>query len=65
MPVPDVPAVFLKPSAALAGPYPEEIILPRSFIKDDAADWESELALVLGKDCKNVSEENAMEHLLG
>ena len=32
---------------------------------DDCADYESELAIVLSKDCKNVSEADAAAYILG
>jgi 2-keto-4-pentenoate hydratase/2-oxohepta-3-ene-1,7-dioic acid hydratase in catechol pathway len=55
----------MKPSTSLAGPYPTDIVIPKSVVTDDAADYESELAIVIGKPCKNVSEENALDYLLG
>ena len=36
-----------KPSTSLGGPWPEETILPKSFLKDNAADYEAELVCVL------------------
>ena len=65
METPDVPSVFMKPSNSLGDPYPAPTILPAAFVKDDAADYESEVALVIGKTAKNVSEEDAMDYLLG
>jgi len=65
METPDVPSVFMKPSNSLGDPYPAPTILPAAFVKDDAADHESEVALVIGKTAKNVSEEDAMDYLLG
>lgn len=40
-------------------------MLPKEYIKDEAADYESELAIVIGKEAKNVSEEDALDYLLG
>ena len=57
--------MFYKPSTALANPYPQPTIIPKSVIKDDAADFESEVAIVIGKTCKNVTEEEALDYLLG
>lgn len=65
MAVPTVPTVFMKPAQALADPFPAPTIIPKSFVKDNAADYESELVLVIGKDAKNVSEEDALEYLAG
>lgn len=65
MDLPTVPILFFKPCTTLADPYPAPTILPRSFIQDEAADFESEVAIVIGKDCKNVSEDDALDYLLG
>jgi len=63
--MPAVPSVFLKPATSLASPWPEPTVIPRSVLADNAADYESEVAIVLGKSCKNVSEEEALDYLLG
>ena len=60
-----MPVLFMKPSTALAGPFPNPIVIPRAYAADDAADYESEIAIVIGKDCKNVSESEALDYLLG
>ncbi|GAM40328.1 hypothetical protein TCE0_038f12598 [Talaromyces pinophilus] len=60
--IPTVPEVFTKPSTTLIGPS-DPIILPK--IAPDAVDLEVELAVVIGKDCKNVDAESAMDYVLG
>lgn len=65
MAIPTVPVLFMKPSTALADPHPAPTVIPKAFVKDNAADYESEVAVVLGKPCKNVSEEDAMDYVLG
>ncbi|KWU46720.1 putative mitochondrion protein [Rhodotorula sp. JG-1b] len=65
LPIPEVPVLFMKPSTALSDPFPAPTVLPKAFEKDDSADYESELAVVLGKDCKNVPEADAMDYVLG
>lgn len=65
LPIPNVPVLFMKPSTSLADPYPSPVVIPKAFVSDDAADYESEVALVLGKDCKNVAESEALDYLLG
>lgn len=65
MAIPKVPILFSKPSTALAGPHPDLVILPKAFIKDESADYEAELGVILGRDTKNVSEEEAMDYVLG
>ena len=63
--MPDVPSLFLKPSTSLGDPYPAPTMIPKSFVKDHAADYESEVAVIIGKRCKNVSEDEAMDYVLG
>jgi len=65
MEVPSVPILFMKPATALAGPYPEPIIVPKWTIPSKSADYESELAVIIGKTCKDVSEADAMDYVLG
>lgn len=62
---PDVPSVFMKPANSLGDPYPAPTIIPEPFVKDDAADYEAELAIVIGKTAKNVKEKDAMDYVLG
>jgi 2-keto-4-pentenoate hydratase/2-oxohepta-3-ene-1,7-dioic acid hydratase in catechol pathway len=63
MVLPDMPTVFLKPDTALTGPG--EIVLPRLTQLDNCGDYESELAVVIGRTAKNVSEADALDHVLG
>ena len=65
MALPDVPVLFTKPSTALADPYPAPTIIPKHTLKDDSCDYESELVIVIGKKCKNVSEAEALDCVLG
>ncbi|KAK4204845.1 hypothetical protein QBC40DRAFT_190883 [Triangularia verruculosa] len=65
MTIPDIPTLFLKPPTCLAGPYPEPTIIPKHTIASDSADYESELAIILGKEAKNVSEADALDYVLG
>ena len=61
LPIPETPVVFLKPStsAAAAG---DNIIYPEMCHR---LDYEAELAVVIGKTAKNVSEEKALNYVLG
>ncbi len=61
MPIPTEPVVFMKAISALSGPN-DDVILPKGSTKGD---WEVELAVVIGKETKNVSEERAMEYVAG
>jgi 2-keto-4-pentenoate hydratase/2-oxohepta-3-ene-1,7-dioic acid hydratase in catechol pathway len=56
------PVVFIKPSDALAGPYDDVEIFKEA---QSQLDYEGELAVVIGKDGKNISEEDALDHVLG
>ncbi|HTR70270.1 MAG TPA: fumarylacetoacetate hydrolase family protein [Mycobacteriales bacterium] len=59
--VPDLPLIFLKPSTAVVGPG-EPIFAPPSSTR---VDYEGELAVVIGRLCRDVPEERAMDVVLG
>lgn len=65
MSIPSEPTVFMKPATSLADPYPAPTVIPKHTLKDNCADYESELAIVIGKKCKNVSEADALSYVLG
>ncbi|KAI1345020.1 hypothetical protein F5Y15DRAFT_14754 [Xylariaceae sp. FL0016] len=65
MALPDIPMMFMKPATALADPWPVPTVIPKHTLADDCADYESELAIVIGKKCKNVSESDALSYVLG
>ncbi|KAI4148521.1 MAG: hypothetical protein LQ340_005054, partial [Diploschistes diacapsis] len=66
MDVPAVPPLFLKPATALAHPWPTATVpLARQSVETGSGDYESELAVVLGTEARNVSEEDAMAYVLG
>jgi 2-keto-4-pentenoate hydratase/2-oxohepta-3-ene-1,7-dioic acid hydratase in catechol pathway len=54
-----------KPSTAIASPWPQPVVLPKLSQEDDCGDYESELAVVIGKSAKNVSEADALNYVLG
>ena len=58
---PDEPAIVIKPRSTLNGAT-SEIICP-SFVSK--LDYEIELALIIGKDCKNITEEQAKNAIFG
>jgi len=62
-PLPEYPVVFMKSITSLQNPS-EPILLPRH-LHSDQVDYECELAVVIGRDCKNVSVEHALEYVLG
>ncbi|KAK5049078.1 hypothetical protein LTR84_005501 [Exophiala bonariae] len=65
MALPTVPTVFMKPNTSLGDPWPTPTILPKITQEDDCGDYESELAVVIGKTAKNVSEADALDYVLG
>ena len=58
---PTEPIVFMKASSSICGPN-DEIEIPKGSNK---LDWEVELAFVVGKNTKNISEKDAPDHILG
>lgn len=58
---PEVPILFAKFRNALTGPT-SPIVLP---LISNEIDYEGELAVVIGKQCKNVSTESALEYVAG
>ncbi|MEP6464201.1 MAG: fumarylacetoacetate hydrolase family protein [Frankiaceae bacterium] len=60
-PPPEQPLIFLKPSTAVIGPD-EEIRLPAS---SERVDYEGELAVVIGRLCKDVPAERGFDAVLG
>ncbi|MDD5483248.1 MAG: fumarylacetoacetate hydrolase family protein [Kiritimatiellae bacterium] len=59
--VPAAPILFAKAASAMVGPRDNIVLPPRS----RAVDGEVELAVVIGKKAKNISEEQAFEHVAG
>jgi 2-keto-4-pentenoate hydratase/2-oxohepta-3-ene-1,7-dioic acid hydratase in catechol pathway len=60
--VPDHPLVFVKLTTTVIGPG-EPIILPAE--APNEVDYEAELAIVIGKTCRNVDEGEALDYVLG
>ena len=60
---PEYPVLFFKAPNAVQRPG-GPIVLP-THLKSDEPDYECELAVVIGKACKNVSKENALDYVLG
>ncbi|MCL2010334.1 MAG: fumarylacetoacetate hydrolase family protein [Synergistaceae bacterium] len=61
MQIPDEPCVFMKPRTCLVA-HGESVKIP---MWAGRVDYEGELAVVIGKPCRNVNEEKALEHVLG
>lgn len=61
MDVPPEPVVFMKATSAINGPD-DDVVLPRGSQKTD---WECELAIVIGKEAKYVSQDEAFDYVAG
>ncbi len=61
--LPEYPVVFMKSTTTVCHPS-DPILLPRH-LHSDQVDYEAELAVVIGKHCKNVAVEHALDYVLG
>lgn len=61
MDIPKEPILFFKATSSIAGPN-EDLIIPKNGTK---VDWEVELAVVIGKKASYVTEEKAMDYVVG
>ncbi len=61
--IPEYPVLFMKGVNAVQNPG-DPIELPRH-LRSDEVDYECELAVVIGRKCKNVSRANALDYVLG
>ena len=61
LPIPKEPIIFSKFTSCITGPN-DPIMIPKG---SNHTDWEVELGFVIGKKAINVTEQNAMEHVLG
>jgi 2-keto-4-pentenoate hydratase/2-oxohepta-3-ene-1,7-dioic acid hydratase in catechol pathway len=59
--LPEEPLLFMKPPSALIGPD-EAIVRPRGFAR---VDYEGELAVVIGRRCRRVPRERALDMVRG
>ena len=60
--MPEYPVFFTKPSTLLIGPN-DDLVIDRS--ATEKADWEAELAVVIGVGGVNINEDDALEHVFG
>ena len=61
MEVPPEPIIFFKATSAIVGPN-DDIHIPKNSKKSD---WEVELGVVIGKEAKYISEDQAQDHIAG
>ena len=63
MKAPDLPVLFVKGLNTLQNPG-DPILIPTRLASDEV-DYECELAVVIGRPCKNVTRERALDYVLG
>jgi len=61
MDVPSEPVLFMKATSSIIGPNDAVLMPPTS----EKSDWEVELGVVIGKEAKYVSEEEALDYVAG
>lgn len=59
--VPSEPIIFMKATSAIVGPN-DDVLIPRG---SEKTDWEVELAIVIGKTAKYVTESEALDYVAG
>jgi 2-keto-4-pentenoate hydratase/2-oxohepta-3-ene-1,7-dioic acid hydratase in catechol pathway len=62
LPIPELPVVFMKNIECAVG-HESPILVPK--VCGDELDFECELAVVIGKSCRDVSKEQALDYVLG
>jgi 2,4-diketo-3-deoxy-L-fuconate hydrolase len=61
MAVPEQPVIFMKATTAICGPF-DNVVIPRG---SEKTDWEVELGVIIGDVARDVSVEEAMQHVAG
>ena len=61
LPIPTEPMMFMKALSSLSGPN-DDVMLPKD---STHSDWEVELGVIIGKTCRYVSEDAALDHVAG
>ncbi|WP_347550064.1 fumarylacetoacetate hydrolase family protein [Pseudalkalibacillus hwajinpoensis] len=59
--IPEMPVFFFKPVTSIVGPN-EPVVIPDQL---DEVKFESELAVVIGKEAKNIEKDRALEYVFG
>eukprot|EP01047_Picozoa_sp_COSAG01_P027645 COSAG01_NODE_1831_length_9117_cov_3.960080_8_plen_233_part_00 len=62
--MPELPVTFMKTTSALVQELGGDIVIPQ-LDHGEQTDYECELAVVIGKACKDVCEEEALDYVLG
>jgi len=61
LPIPTEPVVFMKALSSLTGPN-DDVMIPKG---STHTDWEVELGVIIGKTCRYVSEDEALDKVAG
>lgn len=61
LPVPSEPIIFMKATSSIIGPD-DDVLLPPPSVKSD---WEVELGVVIGREARYITREDAMDHVAG
>jgi 2-keto-4-pentenoate hydratase/2-oxohepta-3-ene-1,7-dioic acid hydratase in catechol pathway len=61
LPIPTEPVMFMKALSSLSGPY-DDVMLPKD---STYSDWEVELGVIIGKTCRYVAQEDALDKIAG
>ena len=64
MPLPTYPIVFFKPVTSIGGPT-DPIPVPLMAQECEGLDYECELVIVIGKEARDVTEDKALDYVLG
>jgi len=59
--IPTEPIVFMKATSCIVGPN-DDVVIPKNSKKTD---WEVEIAFVIGKETKHITEKEAPNHIIG
>jgi 2-keto-4-pentenoate hydratase/2-oxohepta-3-ene-1,7-dioic acid hydratase in catechol pathway len=61
LPEPTEPIVFMKATSSICGPY-DDLVIPRG---SEKTDWEVELGVIIGKEAKYITKEDALSYIAG
>jgi len=62
--MPEQPVIFMKPTTAITNPG-DAVLIPKACTSGPEVDYECELAIVIGKTARDVSEADALNYVLG
>ncbi len=63
-PMPEQPVIFMKPTTCATHPG-DPVLIPKACVSGPEVDYECELAIVIGKTCRDASEADALKYVLG